>query len=110
MLAPRLRHRVTFASLVKTKDPVTGAMVESWTPVHVSVPAEIHPLSGSELLAAAAGQSKATDRMTIREGLAINTVMRIEHGSDLYNIVAIIPDPTLARHVTILAEKGLRNG
>lgn len=110
MLAPRLRHRINFSSLVKTKNPVTGATIETWTPVHTSVPAEIHPLSGSELLAAAAGQSKATDRMTIREGLAVNTVMRIEHGADLYNIVAIISDPTLARHVTIMAEKGLRNG
>lgn len=109
MLAPRLRHRVDFKALTTTKDP-DGAIDEVWTMAFVSVPAEIVPLSGRELFAAAAAQSGATDRIVVRAGLAIDPKMRIEHGADIYNIVAIIPDPTFARHVSIMAERGLRNG
>ena len=110
MLAPRLRHRIDFERMVKTRDPANGAILETWVPLAGSVPAEIHPLSGNELNAAAAGQSKATDRITVREGVAFTTKDRIVHDGTPYNIVAAIPDPTLRRHVTILAEKGLRNG
>lgn len=110
MLAPKLRHRIAFESMKKVQNPATGAIVETWVLVHDKVPAGINPLSGDQLLAAAAGQSKATDRMVIREGLVIDTKMRIVHGADRYNIIALTADPTLARHVTIMAEKGLRNG
>lgn len=110
MLAPRLRHRIDFERMVKVRNPSTGAITESWIPIVSKEPAEITPLSGSELLAAAAGQSKATDRIVVRQGVAFTTRDRIVHDSTPYNIVAVIPDPTFRRHVTVMAEKGLRNG
>jgi len=110
MLAPRLRHRIDFERMVKIRDTSTGAMTESWVIMASKEPAEITPLSGGELLAAAAGQSKATDRIVLRAGIAFTSSDRIVHDGALYNIVAVIPDPTLRRHVTVLAEKGLRNG
>ncbi len=110
MLAPRLRHRVDIGAFKTVQDQTDGTQTESWVPAFSSVPAEITPLSGSELLSAAAAQSKATARIVIRAGLALVETMRIKHGDDLYNIVAVIDDPTFARHVSILAEKGLRNG
>lgn len=109
MLAPRLRHRVDFKALTTTKD-LDGAIDEVWAMAFPSVPAEVVPLSGHELFAAAAAQSSVTARITVRAGLAIDPAMRIEHGANIYNIVSISDDPTFARHVTIMAEKGLRNG
>lgn len=110
MLAPCLRHRIDFERMVKTRNTSTGAMTESWVPLASKEPAEITPLSGSELLAATADQSKATDRIVVRKGVAFTTKDRIVHDGTPYNIVAAIPDPTLRRHVTVLAERGVRNG
>jgi SPP1 family predicted phage head-tail adaptor len=116
VLAQRLRHRVDIHALINTKDEVTGRDLEDWQSIlssaDVLVPAEIQPVSGSEFIAAAATQSRVTTRITIRHRSDIRPSMRIWHPetSTYYAIRAILPDPSLRRHDTLLCESGVSDG
>lgn len=109
MLAQRLRHRVTIEQVTETRD-TWGGVDTTWSTLHASVPAEIVPLSGREFVAAQAAQAGVTARMTIRYVPGITTKMRVVHGSDIYNIEAVLPDPTLRRHLTLMVSTGVNNG
>ena len=109
MLSPKLRHRVTLAGLTQTRDQ-WGGVVETWQPLVANLPAEIVPLSGREFIAAQATQAGVTTRITIRYRGGVAPAMRIEHDGDIYNIKAVLPDPTLRRHLTLMCEMGVRNG
>lgn len=112
MTAPvgrRLRHRIVIESKTITRDAF-GGVIETWGTFANDVPAEIVPLSGREFVAAQAMQSLVTTRMTIREIPGVLPAMRVSHGSQLYNIRAVLPDPTLARHITLICEIGANSG
>lgn len=109
MEAGKLRHRITISHLVPTRDEL-GGVVEAWQPQVSNLPAEIVPLSGREFVAAQATQSGVTTRITIRYRTGIKASMRIEHGADIYNIRAVLPDPTLRRHLTLMCETGVNHG
>lgn len=103
----RLRHRVTIEQ-VETADDSDGMRTETWTPIGPALPAEILPLSGGELLAAATAQSKVTTRirMRYRPGL-VALEMRARHRDTVYTIEAVIPDPTSGtRWVTLQCSSG----
>ena len=104
-LTDRLRHRITVEALTIIRDEIGGVM-EVWAPVHQSVPADIVPLSGREFVAAQATQSLVTTRITIRYQAGITSAMRLRHGTDTYNIEAVLPDPTLRRHLTLMCSTG----
>ena len=106
MTAPRLRHRVTIQNFTTTQNSNTGAITEGWTDFDDNVPAEVWPLSGREFVAAQAVQAGVTTRITIRYQSGILPRMRVLHGSDVYNIQAVLPDPTLRRHLTLMCERG----
>lgn len=105
----RLRHRIAIESKTITRDAF-GGVIETWGAFASDVPAEIVPLSGREFVAAQAMQSLVTTRMTIREIPGVLPAMRVSHGSQLYNIRAVLPDPTLARHITLMCEIWANNG
>lgn len=109
MLAARLRHRVTLQAITTTRDS-DGAVIETWEDVAASLPAEIVPLSGREFVAAQAVQAGVTTRITIRERADVAAKMRIMHGGLAYNIRAVLPDPTLRRHITLMCETGVNDG
>lgn len=110
-LSQRLRFRIDIEDLLITQDPETGAQTEDWGKFANDVPADVLPLSGSELLKADAAESTVRVRFVIRYGLAVTARMRILHDGLTYNIVSDpIPDPSLRRHLTIQAEAGLRDG
>lgn len=104
-LTDRLRHRITVEALTIIRDEIGGVM-EVWTPVHQGVPADIVPLSGREFVAAQATQNQVTARITIRYQPGIVPAMRLRHGTDTYNIEAVLPDPTLRRHLTLMCSTG----
>lgn len=110
MIAPRLRHRVTVQEFAVVQDSETGAVSEQWTDLYEDVPAEIVPMSGREFVAAAAIQAGVNTRITIRYVDVITASMRVVRGSDIYNIRAVLPDPTLARHLTLMCEAGVNEG
>lgn len=110
--AGRLRHRVTFEELVTDQDS-DGAMVPTWVPFGdgLPLPAEIVPLSGRELIAAQAVQSKVTERIRVRYRPGFRASMRAVHRETIYNILAVIPDPDSGiRFVTLLCESGVNEG
>ena len=108
-MAPRLRHRVTIEQVTESRD-ADGGVVTAWATLHSKVPAEIVPLSGREFVAAQAAQAGITARLTIRYMAGITPKMRVVHGSDIYNVEAVLPDPTLRRHLTLMVSTGVNNG
>lgn len=114
-LTPRLRHRVDIEELTDTLDSESGALSEGWASVRDSeepdlFPAEIVPLSGREFVAAQKENAGVTTRITIRWRAGIRPSMRVVHGADVYNIRAVLPDPSLRRHITLMCEQGVNQG
>jgi SPP1 family predicted phage head-tail adaptor len=111
MEAGRLRHRVTFEALVVEMDS-DGAQVESWAPAFEGpLSAEISPLSGRELIAAQAVQSKLSTRIVVRYRPGFQASMRAIHRGTVYNILAVIPDPESGfEWVSLLCTSGVDDG
>jgi SPP1 family predicted phage head-tail adaptor len=109
MLAAKLRHRVTIEEFIEVQDS-DGARETSWVTLLSDYPAEIVPLSGREFTAAAAIQAGITTRITVRYDGDIAAAMRVVHGADIYNIKAVLPDPTLRRHLTLMCQQGVNLG
>src|SRR5690554_5553809 len=105
MLAPRLRHRVDIEQYAETRDEF-GGVVQTWSAYASDVPAEIVPLSGREFVAAQAMQGTVNTRITIRYDSSINPKMRINHDGTIYNIRAVLPDPSLRRWLTLMCDTG----
>lgn len=110
ILGQRLRHRITFQRQERVL--AGGEYSTQWVslPDLENVPAEILPLSGREFLQSQIKQSEVTDRITIRFQTGITTSMRILHGAAVYNIQAVLPDPTGVRWLTIMASHGVNDG
>jgi SPP1 family predicted phage head-tail adaptor len=110
MLAYKLRHRVIIEELLVFINSDDGSQDEMWAAIDSKVPASINPLSGKEFIAAAGNQSQINTRIIIRNRNDLKASMRILHEGVIYNIKAIIPDPTLRHHVTLLCESGVNDG
>lgn len=108
-LAQRLRHRVDIEQPLRTQGS-DGDVTETWVPVASKVPAEIVPLSGREYITADAAQAGVNARLTIRYMAGIRPDMRVVHDGTIYDIKAVLPDPTLRRHLTLMCQAGLNEG
>lgn len=92
MRAGPLRHRITLEDRVVVLDS-DGARTETWEDAFgLLLPAEINPLSGGELVAAAAVQSKVAVRIRIRYRPGVTETMRAVHRGVCYGIEAVVPD------------------
>lgn len=108
--AGRLRHRVDVEDLVVTQDS-DGDMVEEWVTFAARVPAEITALSGRELIAAQAVQSRVSTRIVLRRLPGLLARMRITHRGVAYNIEGVIPDPVSGiRFVTLPCSSNVNQG
>jgi SPP1 family predicted phage head-tail adaptor len=108
-----MRHWLTFETLVDEMDS-DGARVVVWAPAFdtsPTMPAEVAPLSGRELIAANAVQSRVTHRIRIRYREGITAKMRAVERETVYNIEAVIPDQRSGlRYLTLLASTGTNEG
>lgn len=106
--AGQLRHRVTIEAPAVSN--VGEATDFTWNTHAANVPAAILPLSGRELMAAGTELGAQRVRFVLRYGNAgdVTTAMRIAHEGKTYNILEVIPDPTLRDSVTLIAEAGVR--
>lgn len=109
MRSARLRHRISVEHKVETRD-VYGGVIETWTALLTSLPAEIIALQGRELLAAQSLHAGVTARITVRHRNDITPMMRIKHGTQIYAIKAVIPDATQVKTMAILCEQGMSDG
>ncbi len=111
MRAGRLRHRVSVEDLVIELDS-DGAQSEAWLPVFDRlISAEITALSGRELIAAQAVQSKVSTRIKVRYRSEFKASQRVIHRATIYNVEAVIPDPDSGvRFVTLLCTSGVNQG
>lgn len=109
MQAGRLRHRLQLQQLQAVQDTDDGTVAEAWADVD-TVWAEIVPLSGRELMAAASVQASVNTRITIRWREGVVPTMRGLHQGEIFNIKAVLPDPTLRRWLTLMCESGVNNG
>lgn len=120
MKAGRLRQWLTFETKATTEDGEAvldsdGALEEAWIPafpMSPRMPCELVFLSGRELLAAQAVQSKVTARIRVRFRPGFDAVQRARSASgQVFNIEAVIPDPDSGtRFVTLLASTGVNAG
>lgn len=106
-----LRHKVTFEELVIDRDS-DGAVEEVWIDAFgFKISAEIMPLSGRELIAAQATQSKVTGRMKVRYREGFKPSMRVFYRGAYYNIEAVIPDIKSGKeYLTLLTSMGVNEG
>lgn len=112
MLAQRLRHRVDIQERTEEQDSNTGAVAEAWVSILGGTlePAEVIAMSGREFLAAAAVQAAVTTKITIRYRADVQPAMRVVHGAALYDIQAVLPDPTMRKHLMLMCEQGVNRG
>lgn len=90
--AGKFRHRIAIDRRINAQNPTTGVITVTWENVHPSVPASIEPLSAREFIAASAGQSEITARITIRYLPGLDATHRIRHGNKIYNPAGWLPD------------------
>lgn len=108
MRAGDLRKRVKIQQRGTTQDSF-GQQITTWTDV-AEVWASIEPMSGRELMAAAAVQSETTHTVVIRYRPGIVPAMRINYGGRLFNIGAVIDENERHRMLTLICSEGLNDG
>ncbi len=109
MKAGTLRHLGAIEKLVVSQDTTTGAVREEWQPF-ARAWAAINPLSGREFIAAQAVQAGVNTRITIRHLDGVTPSMRFTYRGTLYDILAVLPDPTLKRHINLMCVSGVSDG
>lgn len=112
MKAGRLRHRITLQAFTDTVDDSDGERIEEWVDAFpAALPAEILPLSGSELVASAAVSSRVSTRIIVRYRPGIVASMRAVHRGLIYNIEAVVPDnKTGNQWLTLHCSSGVNAG
>lgn len=105
-----LRHRITIEGQIQTQDPDTLEYVTSWGAFLANEPAQVVPLSGREYLRAASNQAGVDTRMAIRYVEGVTADMRVVFDGVNYNILAVLPDPTARRWLTLMCQRGLNDG
>lgn len=109
--AGKLRHRVTIQELVSTQNDSNGNVDTSWMAFAANLPADVHPLSGREFIAAGAEQSEIVQRIVIRYLAGVKVSMRVLHGAKVFDVKAALADPDSGReyitlHVSEVKQEG----
>lgn len=105
MEAGKLRHRVTLQRATDVTDTF-GQPLPTWTTFAV-VWAAVEPLTGREYLQAQQQQAETTTRIRIRERAGVSERMRVAWGSHVYDIDAVITDPTNAREMVLMCTEAV---
>lgn len=103
-----LRKRVTIQKRSQVQDAY-GQPLTAWEDV-ATVWAAIEPISGRELLAAAAVQSEVTHQVILRYRPGVVSKMRIVYGSRIFDIQNVLDENERHRELTLLCVEGLNDG
>lgn len=88
MRAGTMRHQITIQRATVTRDTF-GAEVETWEEL-ATVWAAVEPLSGRELIAAAAATADLSTRVRIRYRVGIKPTDRVVYGDRTLEILTVI--------------------
>ncbi|MCW8960200.1 MAG: phage head closure protein [Ignavibacteriaceae bacterium] len=103
-----MRHRVDIQEFTRVQDS-NGISTDTWANVATSVPAQVYPLSGNELIASEQTIAQSNVRIVMYKR-TINEAMRIVFDGRNYDIKSIIPDPTNNVYITLMCKTGYTNG
>ncbi len=110
MQAGKLRHRIRLQKPVRSQSPVTGAIVNSWADV-ATLWANVTDVSVREFVAAQAGQSELTTRITIRYRSDVSAKHRIIFRGKIYNIHGVLADDKSgSEYLTLPCSQGVNDG
>jgi SPP1 family predicted phage head-tail adaptor len=110
MQAGKLRHRITLQKPVKTQSPATGAVINTWADV-ATLWADVTDVSVREFVAAQAGQSEVTARITIRYRDDVTNKNRIVYRGRIYNIHGVLADDKSgSEYLTLPCSQGVNDG
>lgn len=98
--AGRLRHRIDILDAVKVSNG-KGGHTTTWTPIGVSVPAEVLGRTGGEALQERILQTVSVYQITTRWRGDVKPEQQIRHGEQLLNIKSAV-DPTGRRQELII--------
>jgi SPP1 family predicted phage head-tail adaptor len=108
MRAGTLRHQITIQDQVVTQDPTTGAAIEKYKTKYEGVPAAIEPLNGREFLSAEQMRAEIRAKIMVRSGLDVLPTDRILFRNKVYEVQAVLDDPTFKRHQELMVSEGVR--
>jgi len=110
MQAGKLNKRITLQRPVKTQSPVTGAVVNGWAD-QAELWATVTDLSARDFVAAQAGQSEVTTRITIRWREDVTDKHRILYRGRVYDIQGVLEDDKSGReYLTLPCSRGVNDG
>ena len=111
MRAGDLRHRIVIQHHVEQQDSATGEVTMEWE-AYATVWAAVEPLSARDLIAAQAGQSEASGRITIRYRPGVLSTMRILHRGQIFTIIGQpLPDKASGlEYLTLVVATGVKDG
>lgn len=110
MQAGKLNKRITLQKPVKTQSQVTGAVVNGWAD-QAELWANVTDLSARDFVAAQAGQSEVTTRITIRWRDDVTDKHRILYRGRVYDIQGVLEDDKSGReYLTLPCSRGVNDG
>lgn len=105
-LSIRLNKRITIQQQSATQDDA-GQPINTWVDV-ATLWAEIRDVSGREFIAADGQQKQVQTKILIRHREGIESQMRVLHGSNTYNIEAVLGQDN--RTLLLMCSRGANNG
>ena len=103
MRAGTLDQRVTLEQRVEGQD-AAGQPFEDWLPVFDAW-AAVAPLRGREVIRADAVAAISDVLVKLRYRPGVTPAMRVRHGSDTYNIAAVINVNSANREIELLCKR-----
>jgi SPP1 family predicted phage head-tail adaptor len=100
--ASTLKHKVSIQSKTADSD-AEGQAVENWAEIAAPY-ADIRHLSGLETVKGGAVTSAVKVSIRIRYRPGLDAGMRVVHGTDVYNIQAVLPDKVRWVYVDLACE------
>lgn len=108
MQAGKLRHFITFQAKTAGHDEI-GQPLQTWFDVD-SRWASILNSNGLQAIRSDAEVSTLQVSIRTRFIAGISAGMRIKHGTDIYDIKAVLPDSDRRAYVDFVCELGANNG
>ena len=101
----RFNRRITIQQQSSTQDAL-GQPVDTWT-TFASIWADIRYTGGLEAIKSGAETSIAKVSVRVRYLAGVTAGMRVSHGLETFNIVAVLPDAGGRKYVDLVCEQVL---